>query len=296
MDACTIVISRSNAPDAERHDFEETLAGRCAAEGLHTLVVPDLYHVPPDANLILALRAIREPIVLFSWHWPRAAFWTLRQFGVRGVRADALSDDFASEELRPIVSHNLADKCCPDRWLDHVQELLGGQSPGGSPAVERLDEAVGERWYPVIDYERCTGCRECLEFCLFGVYEIDDEDRVVASQPDACKPGCPACSRVCPSQAIMFPLHETDEAIAGSDEGSIQAFDPGLPSVDELKRQYEEGKVSIQDVLRACGCKAKSLPSERGAACCPDREGDGAHAEDKDRGYFDRLIDGLVKD
>src|SRR5687767_1981373 len=25
-------------------------------------------------------------------------------------------------------------------------------------------------WFPVIDYQRCTNCMQCLSFCLFEVY------------------------------------------------------------------------------------------------------------------------------
>src|SRR5947209_6967639 len=37
-------------------------------------------------------------------------------------------------------------------------------------APEQLLTAAGRRWYPVIDYSRCTNCMECLDFSLFGVY------------------------------------------------------------------------------------------------------------------------------
>src|SRR5690349_15887991 len=30
-------------------------------------------------------------------------------------------------------------------------------------------------WFPVIDYDRCTNCMQCLSFCLFGVYGADRE-------------------------------------------------------------------------------------------------------------------------
>ena len=36
-------------------------------------------------------------------------------------------------------------------------------------------------------------------------------------QPDNCRKGCPACSRVCPENAIIFPQHKTP-AIAGAAE------------------------------------------------------------------------------
>ena len=38
---------------------------------------------------------------------------------------------------------------------------------------EQLLAAPERRWYPVIDYSRCTNCMECLDFCLFGVYGVD---------------------------------------------------------------------------------------------------------------------------
>ncbi len=83
--------------------------------------------------------------------------------------------------------------------------------------VVRVAEEPARRWYPVIDYTRCTNCMECLDFCLFGVYGVDKQDTILIEQPDNCRKGCPACSRVCPENAIIFPQHKTP-AIAGSEE------------------------------------------------------------------------------
>jgi Pyruvate/2-oxoacid:ferredoxin oxidoreductase delta subunit len=59
-------------------------------------------------------------------------------------------------------------------------------------------------WFPVIDYDRCTNCMQCLSFCLFGVYGVDAGKRIQVQNNDNCKTNCPACSRVCPEAAIMF--------------------------------------------------------------------------------------------
>jgi MinD superfamily P-loop ATPase len=67
----------------------------------------------------------------------------------------------------------------------------------------------------VIDYSRCTNCMECIDFCLFGVYGVDKVETILVEQPDNCRKGCPACSRVCPENAIIFPQHKTP-AIAGA--------------------------------------------------------------------------------
>ena len=86
-------------------------------------------------------------------------------------------------------------------------------------APEALLAPAGRRWYPVIDYSRCTNCLECLDFCLFGVYGVDSFERIITENQDQCKKGCPACSRVCPQQAIIFPEYKS-AAIAGADTGA----------------------------------------------------------------------------
>ncbi len=63
-------------------------------------------------------------------------------------------------------------------------------------------------WFPVIDYDRCTNCMQCLSFCLFGVYDVDAEKQIDVKHPERCKTLCPACSRVCPEVAILFPKYK----------------------------------------------------------------------------------------
>jgi len=97
----------------------------------------------------------------------------------------------------------------------------GDAAPPFSP--EQLQQAPGRRWYPVIDYSRCTNCMECIDFCLFGVYGLDNLDRILVENQDNCKKGCPACSRVCPEHAIIFPDYKTP-AIAGAPVGAISGL------------------------------------------------------------------------
>ncbi|MCE9534700.1 MAG: ferredoxin family protein [Planctomycetes bacterium] len=100
---------------------------------------------------------------------------------------------------------------------------LNGTSNGTAMAAftpEKLLVEPNRRWYPVIDYSRCTNCLECLDFCLFGVYGVNNFDQILVETQDNCKKGCPACSRVCPEQAIMFPEYKS-AAIAGAPVGAI---------------------------------------------------------------------------
>ena len=67
--------------------------------------------------------------------------------------------------------------------------------------------AYWKPWFPVIDYDRCTNCMQCLTFCLFDVYSVKDEKIDVQNESN-CKTDCPACSRVCPEAAIIFPKYK----------------------------------------------------------------------------------------
>ncbi|HUF64257.1 MAG TPA: ferredoxin family protein [Verrucomicrobiales bacterium] len=108
--------------------------------------------------------------------------------------------------------------------------LPTGNSPGAAPG-----ERYWKPWFPVIDYSRCTNCMQCLSFCLFDVYGVDEENRIQVQNNENCKTNCPACSRVCPEVAIMFPKYSA---------GPIN----GEP-VNEQDLQREKMKVDISSLL-----------------------------------------------
>jgi Pyruvate/2-oxoacid:ferredoxin oxidoreductase delta subunit len=134
------------------------------------------------------------------------------------------------DEIRRIAAE------CRERSEQKLQEKASGkvvqlglyprakeesaQAGSATFAAEELLKVAERRWYPVIDYSRCTNCMECIDFCLFGVYGVDKADRIMVENQDNCKRGCPACSRVCPEHAIMFPDYKSP-AIAGAAVGGI---------------------------------------------------------------------------
>jgi Pyruvate/2-oxoacid:ferredoxin oxidoreductase delta subunit len=80
-------------------------------------------------------------------------------------------------------------------------ESVRGETPMNQPGTWKP-------WFPVIDYSRCTNCMQCLSFCLFDVYGTSTEGKIQVQNNDNCKTNCPACSRVCPEVAIMFPKYQ----------------------------------------------------------------------------------------
>ena len=107
-------------------------------------------------------------------------------------------------------------------------------------------------WFPVIDFDRCTNCMQCLSFCLFDVYGVSKGGQIQVQNHDNCKTDCPACSRVCPEVAILFPKYRHGP-IHG---GEIQA--------DDVRREAMKVDISallggdIYAALRDRSAKAKS--------------------------------------
>ena len=109
-----------------------------------------------------------------------------------------------------------------------------------SQDIESLEEEIQrfpiengtDAWYPVLDKTKCIECGKCHDFCLFGVYTIENK-RVKVVKPQNCKNNCPACARMCPSKAIIFPKYEKSPINGGTTEE--ETFNP-----DEMDKMYRE--------------------------------------------------------
>ena len=166
----------------------------------------------------------------------------------------------------------------------------GGELEQPIEAIEpfRIEESGGRRWYPVIDYSRCTNCMECIDFCLFGVYGVDKVETILVEMPDNCRKGCPACSRVCPENAIIFPQHKTP-TIAGSAEvaGGGMKID-----LSQLFGKPQEDDKSIDTAVRERDeqlllAGREAVGTEVGV---PKRQADNA---DREKDELDDLIDAV---
>ncbi|OGS27980.1 MAG: hypothetical protein A2297_06155 [Elusimicrobia bacterium RIFOXYB2_FULL_48_7] len=62
-------------------------------------------------------------------------------------------------------------------------------------------------WFPSIDQDKCTGCRECFKFCSHKVFDWDEKKgRPVVANPYDCVVGCMTCSTsVCKQGALSHP-------------------------------------------------------------------------------------------
>lgn len=268
-----LVCSKWEAQEKEKA-FEEKLTSLLIELGGRVLRTPEVYF--QTGSLEPLLRELGEgPLVVLSWLYPRAEFWLLRKLGVEGIRVENLPSDSTDE--RAILPIQLRMETT-QKLFERLQRMLRNEGRG---TLKVVDAPTDYRWYPVIDYQRCTNCLECLEFCLFGVYGEGSGGTVEVASPERCKPGCPACSRVCPEGAIIFPLSE-EAGIAGADGLSPGRFEPSV--VERARRAFAEGRASLEDVLRACRCECN------GQVDCGECEDESCPCKKPDDEYFDELI------
>src|SRR5437764_702110 len=160
------------------------------------------------------------------------------------------------------------ERAAAEPTLVHLGLNFRAEEPQPAFAPEQLLQPAGRRWYPVIDYSRCTNCMECIDFCLFGVYGVDNQDRILVESQDNCKKGCPACSRVCPEQAIMFPDYKTP-AIAGAPVGAISGLKIDLTRLfggdakDALEQAVSERDTELVRDGRAAVGMAIGIPKRQ---------------------------------
>lgn len=315
----TVVVSQAQSQNPKKRAVEEAIVGELlGARGIDVAVVPHLYDIKADSPALLGLSTAAGDLVICSWLYPRAAFWTLDRNGIDGHFGETLIPAYGESEEDDEDEGNAQEQADKERVADGRQKtsrkiycldlrthdtaapylaeirrisaeantqtieltswingnpkpeqmeryLSNGNGSNGHAASTEADpislaegavevsggenvvNLVGDnlpsrRWYPVIDYSRCTNCMECIDFCLFGVYGLDQQETLLVEQPDNCRKGCPACSRVCPENAIIFPQHKTP-TIAGSPEvaGAMKidlsklfgAPDPGAPGADK---------------------------------------------------------------
>ncbi|MCX5655587.1 MAG: ferredoxin family protein [Planctomycetota bacterium] len=177
--------------------------------------------------------AVASPVRIIAC-WPRTVRWLFDYAGAPLPKATVVYN-MRKEAAEAILAHiGAGERTTPLRGGsgDPPRDAKGRATTtsgkkGTVPFSEKPEKGTapffpakkpGEwiPWFPVIDYDRCENCRQCLQFCLFGVYAEDEGGKVRVAKPANCKTGCPACARICPHAAIIFPKY-AEGSISGDD-------------------------------------------------------------------------------
>jgi len=134
-------------------------------------------------------------------------------------------------------------------------ETARGDTPMNQPGTWKP-------WFPVIDYSRCTNCMQCLSFCLFDVYGVSKDNKIQVQNNDNCKTNCPACSRVCPEVAIMFPKYQ---------QGPINGDEISEADVGREKMKVDISSLLGGDIYAALKNRSEAAKSRFSKERSPDK-------------------------
>jgi len=219
-------------------DYSDIIDSKCKVHILNELatsdvdfeVVQDLCELAAKKDAKLKCWAQADSLTIVACY-PRTVKWL---FKAGGVVLDTKKTQFLN--MRTGTAGQI------------LSALFDKKTPSGNKRTIQLKEK-GDwiPWFPVIDYDRCENCMQCMNFCLFGVYELSQNEKVQVTNPAGCKTNCPACARLCPHKAIIFPKYPDspingddidDNEKANSESGAISGED----AHEMLKKRSRSGK------------------------------------------------------
>ena len=187
----SVIVCECSHSDIIPQDVKRDVSAKLQEAGIAVDTVPDLCGLAARRDPMLEQVARADSIRIVAC-FPRAVKCLFDAAGAplpaEGVSILNMRAQSAEGIVQMIVRD--AESIQPDRI---------------APALPEPSDWVP--WFPVIDRERCTKCRQCMNFCLFGVYGVSDEGEVEVRNPEKCKTNCPACARLCPQVAIIFPKY-----------------------------------------------------------------------------------------
>ena len=175
-------------------------------------------HKDPKLGEIAATKKVK-----IAACYPRAVKWLFHASDLELDESRVEVLNMREDDAETVSKGLLGDQHVPTQAEDLV----------AAPAAKPADP--WKPWFPVIDFDRCTNCMQCLSFCLFDVYGVSDDKKIQVQNPTKCKTDCPACSRVCPEAAILFPKYRASP-INGAE-------------VNEADLEREKMKVDISSLL-----------------------------------------------
>ncbi len=211
-----VIVCECIHSDIIPQDVKRDVSAKLHEAGIAVDTVPDLCGLAARRDPMLEQVARADSIRIVAC-FPRAVKWLFDAAGAPLPAEDVgilnMRTQSAEEIVRMIVQ--AAEGIRPQNriatWVPR-STVLGRPCSTSKLCLNVPPQPLPEPrdwvpWFPVIDRDRCTECRQCMNFCLFGVYGVSDEGEVEVRNPEKCKTNCPACARLCPQVAIIFPKY-----------------------------------------------------------------------------------------
>jgi NAD-dependent dihydropyrimidine dehydrogenase PreA subunit len=237
-------------------DRLESISAHLKQEGVPFVEISDLCGCSVDRKSETRDLFLDTEEVMIIACYPRAVKLLLENCGI----------DHQSLKLNFINFRELSN----DQVFTGLGSFLAGETKTLESSVLQ-NSSEWPSWFPMIDSSRCNACGQCADFCLFGVYEKIN-NKVVVVNPKGCKNNCPACGRICPQTAIIFPKYEHEGVIAGAEtideiaEQQRQQIDIDTILGSNIYKALEMRKTKRQSIIRSTAMQQAIAEREKALA------------------------------
>ena len=246
MSSRRITICLCSARSLIERDKVLDISGKLCQAGYTVFLEEDLCE--KALSSVADMEKIASSVVVACY--PRAVFSLFDSIGLTPVQVVDIRNVGQEDVLSHFNLSGHSDNKDVSVFLPDTDKTKTEGAKNDSDNEHLPDKAGFDAWYPVIDRERCNNCRKCHDFCLFGVYSNED-GKIVVKNPANCKNNCPACARVCPRKAIIFPKYEKSPINGGlADEEHAMSLDTKALYADALRKKLAERKKGISLLKR----------------------------------------------
>ena len=105
-------------------------------------------------------------------------------------------------------------------------------------------------WFPIINYDVCTGCGLCLLTCGNSVFKWSMSKNIpIVANPGSCVLGCTTCGKLCPENAITF--QDDPKKFIGRIVRENKIFPQVRKELDDRLKKYPARVITeVQEVAR----------------------------------------------
>lgn len=116
----------------------------------------------------------------------------------------------------------------------------------------------------VLDYDRCTGCNLCADYCRFGAISVNDNGIQISE--NFCD-GCFLCSRVCPVDAISMIPDNRSRMYSGSFRNGLMVYGRLAPGEENSGKLVNMVRSKAKEIAKTSGIGIIIIDGPPGIGC-----------------------------
>jgi MinD superfamily P-loop ATPase len=116
----------------------------------------------------------------------------------------------------------------------------------------------------VIDYDLCTACRVCIDYCRFDAISFQ-EDKVIINEVSC--DGCFLCSRICPVNAIKMVSNDKSRMYSGSFRNGKMVYGRLAPGEENSGKLVNMVREKAKEVSQKNSLETIILDGPPGIGC-----------------------------